>query len=170
MEAEASHLLTQAGVQKRDIQFRRAADMRYVGQGYEIRVPLRVSRLGARNLPVVLGAFEETYQVLYSQTLPDVPVEAVNWRLFARGPAPKISLPTASPRIGVEPQAIKGERPVFDGRLGNYTMWPVYDRYALLPGMTIRGPAIIEERESTTVVGPHAHCEVSQHLDLIMCM
>jgi N-methylhydantoinase A len=168
METEARMLLTEAGVQEDNISFRHAADMRYVGQGYEVRVLLSVPRLCEENTPAVLEDFTTAYRTLYGQTLPDVPVEVVSWRLFARGPVPEVSLPAASSKRTAPRQALRGEREVFDDGRRHYDRWPVYDRYALSPGTEIPGPAIIEEVESTTVVGPHATCLVSQNSDLLM--
>jgi N-methylhydantoinase A len=47
---------------------------------------------------------------------------------------------------------------------------PVYDRYALGPGTTFAGPAIVEERESTAVIGPGASCRVDEGLTLVVQM
>jgi N-methylhydantoinase A len=168
MEGEARKLLREAGVEEDDIKFRYAADMRYVGQGYEIRVPLSVSRLCTENMPAVFDDFTTAYRTLYGQTLSDVPVEVVSWRLFARGPVPTVPLAASSSKRTAPPRAPRGEREVFDDRRQCYVQWPVYDRYALSPGTEISGPAIIEEIESTIVVGPYAICTVSQQSDLLM--
>ena len=76
---------------------------------------------------------------------PDVPVEAITWRVLTRGPDPDLRLVAAPTGDG---DALKGTRDVYfdDG----YVDTPVYDRYRMGPGTRIDGPAIVEERESTT--------------------
>jgi N-methylhydantoinase A len=64
-------------------------------------------------------------------------------------------------------ELIKGQREVFFAETG-YAPCPVYNRYALKPGDTFRGPAVVEERESTTVIGADATVNVDQFLNLVI--
>ena len=66
------------------------------------------------------------------------------------------------------PNGLKGTRPIFIHEEGGYADVPVYDRYSLRPGTSFPGPAVVEERESTVVVGPDARVSVDSHLNLIM--
>ena len=61
----------------------------------------------------------------------------------------------------------KGTRPAFDTTTGEMIDWPVYDRYALEPGMTVQGPALIEERESTCVIGAGDTVTVDSRFNLV---
>jgi N-methylhydantoinase A len=72
--------------------------------------------------------------------------------------------PTAGSSGG---DAIKKRRPAYFAETAGYVDTPVYDRYRLTPGTRLDGPAIIEERESTTVIGPGAHVVVDERLTLI---
>jgi N-methylhydantoinase A/oxoprolinase/acetone carboxylase beta subunit len=63
--------------------------------------------------------------------------------------------------------AQKGTRRAYDASVGKLTEWPVYDRYALKAGTTIDGPALIEERESTVVVGAGDRVAVDQRMNLV---
>ena len=63
---------------------------------------------------------------------------------------------------------MKGHRPAYFPELGGFHPAPVYDRYGLAPGVELRGPAIVEERESTAVVGPGARARVDEFLNLIV--
>ena len=93
------------------------------------------------------AAYEKTYALRLAE-----PLEIVNWKVEAVGPAPSLGDGyTLSGAIGGG-DARKGFRRAYDHTQGALVDWPVYDRYALLPGMAVQGPALIEERESTCVV------------------
>ena len=62
--------------------------------------------------------------------------------------------------------ALKGRRPAYFAEAGEFIETPVYDRYRLAPGATVEGPAIVEERESTAVIGPGGHVRVDESLML----
>jgi len=166
MEAEARALLAETGADPAQITVRRAADMRYVGQGFEVTVDLPGGALSAEQLSEVRDRFYATYRQLFERHVTDVAIEALSWRLAATGPVPNLEL-----NFGGQPTAQgdvrKGTRPVWFPEMG-VTPCPVLSRYALSPGMEIAGPAVIEERESTTVVGPGARAAVDKHLTLII--
>ena len=170
MESSAVELLTAAGVEAEDIRMERSADMRYVGQGFEIVVPVPGGKLGPGLQETLAATFSETYKSLFGRILADVPVETITWRLSASEPPPRpdIRFRTAGPNI---PEGgVKGHRPVFLTEEGGFVDCPVLDRYSLEPGSTVDGPAIVEERESTVFVGPDARCAIDEHLNLVMVL
>ena len=59
-------------------------------------------------------------------------------------------------------EAVKGERQAFSGIACDFIPFTVYDRYKLFPGATFTGPAIVEERESTVIVGEDAEVRVDE--------
>ena len=155
MEARGRDLLLGAGLAPRDVQFMRSADMRYVGQGFEISVPLPRGEFNPESLEVFRWAFEKEYRSLYQRLCPEIPIECVNWRVTATGPRPEIGeAKWWSPGMSLT-EALKGKRRAYLPAAGAYAEVPVYDRYLLPVGAEIDGPAIIEERESTLVInGP----------------
>jgi N-methylhydantoinase A len=166
MEREARALLVEAGADNERIDIRRHADMRHVGQGFEISVPVPAGPLGSCSLPEMKGLFFDTYQQLFDRQITGVPVEALTWRLYATAPVPNVELNFAGQRTEpVEP--LKGARHVYFPETG-FVPCAVYDRYALHTGMAFRGPAVVEERESTTVVGPDTRVTVDRYLNLII--
>ncbi|WP_329055608.1 hydantoinase/oxoprolinase family protein [Amycolatopsis sp. NBC_01488] len=152
MEAEGAALLAKSGVDK--VTHRRIAEMRYAGQGYEIRVPVR----GGRWPDTLIDEFTRTYRTLYRRSGPEVGVEVLNWRVVSSGPAPDVTL-RLKPQV-TGGAARKGMRRAYFPSAGGFVDTAVFDRYLLTPGERVDGPSIVEERESTVVVPPGAHCVV----------
>ncbi|MBI3455796.1 MAG: hydantoinase/oxoprolinase family protein [Candidatus Rokubacteria bacterium] len=128
-----------------------AADMRYVGQAYELEVPLP-PEVSPATIPAIVAAFHAVHQRVYSHHRPDDPVEIVNLRAVHRHPLPP-------PRLGQESRvrpsgapALQGRRPAYFG--GAWRATAVYERGDLSAGQSIAGPAIVEQADTTTVVPP----------------
>jgi N-methylhydantoinase A len=155
LETKGREHLTDAGVALSAMRFIRSADMRYAGQGFEISVGLPGGDYGPGQRDEFQRAFEKEYQGLYQRLCPEIPIEAVNWRLTATGPRPEISEWTWWSKGVSLAEALKGRRRVYLPGPARYDEVPVYDRYRLPVGVEIGGPAIVEERESTLVMnGP----------------
>ena len=152
MEAQGRAILGRT-VPPEEVGFKRYVDMRYRKQGYEIRVPLPGGRLDAGRREAVRQAFEEAYRAVYGHTVSTTPIDVVSWRVVAMGPKPVLALPRAQAAGGSAERARKGTRRAWVPEGKGFVEVPVYDRYALASGHTFAGPAIVEERESTVVVG-----------------
>ena len=170
MEADGRKILLGAEVPAGAMRIRRTAEMRYTGQGHEVEVEVPSGALNSDSLAAITANFEAAYRALYSRTPLGVPIEALNWRVVVSGPIPEISV--AGPRPGAPFGAVKpapkGARKAYFPEARGYVDTPVYDRYAFTPGAAFAGPAIIEEREATTVVGPGARVSVDGRLTLIL--
>jgi N-methylhydantoinase A len=166
MEAEAAERLVQAGARRQDISFTRRGEMRHVGQGFEIGVKLPDAALGPACLDEVRTSFFEQYESLFGRRIEGVGIEALTWRLTASAPQSEVTLSFAGQQADTG-TLHKGERDVFFPQTG-FAPCPVYNRYALKPGDGFRGPAVVEERESTTVIGPDATVTVDHFLNLVI--
>jgi N-methylhydantoinase A len=167
MAQEGRAVLESSGLSSDAIRYQRTADMRYVGQGHEVSVPLPGGVLDESQLPRITAAFEETYRALYGRNGPDVPLEVINWRVVASGPPPEadFKLPRDPSRRA---SARKGMRPAYFPDHGRHVETPVYDRYAFEAGLTFDGPAIVEERESTLIIGTRGRARVDESLNVIV--
>ncbi len=169
MEDEGRELLAGAGVAAGDVRVSRIAEMRYVGQGHEVEAPMPAGRLSPASLPAITASFEDAYRALYHRLPQGVPIEALNWRVTVSGPPPRLAFGGgAGPRATAD--AVKTRRRAWFAEAAGWIDTPVYDRYALGPGATFAGPAIVEERESTAVIGPGASCRIDDGLTLVVHM
>jgi N-methylhydantoinase A len=168
MEAEGQALLEQSGVLPGQIRHRRVADIRYVGQGHEIQVPLPAGQLSSESVPAIVNSFEEVYRRLYERLSQSVPIEIINWRVTSSSPSPQIHLQATRDMQAAAQTAHKGSRRAYFPELGGYHETAVYNRYGLLPGASFTGPAIVEEREATVIVGPECRFRIDEQLNLLV--
>jgi N-methylhydantoinase A len=170
MEDEGRELLARAGVASDAARVSRIAEMRYVGQGHEVEAPMPSGQLAANVLPTITASFEEAYRALYHRLPQGVPIEALNWRVTVSGPPPHLAFGGAGATGRSAVDAVKTTRRAWFAEAPGWMETPVYDRYALGPGASFDGPAIVEERESTAVIGPGARCRVDEGLTIVVTM
>ncbi len=155
LEAEATKILKKEATGK-NIKFERSLDMRFVGQGAETNVPISERDFTKMKKDEVRRRFDEVYEKLYGRTYPDSEVEFINFKVRASLPERLLQLPKIGK--GKQPlgRAIKGKRKAYSPIARDFIPYTVYDRYQLFPNAKFRGPAIIEEKESTLIVGEDA--------------
>jgi N-methylhydantoinase A len=146
---EASAALAEAGCKESSITLIFGADLRYFGQQSELTVTFDCDPRADHDAPRIVGSFEDTYRRLYGVNPSHVPIELVTWRVTARGPIIPFNRVAALPDRPGRPRT---SRLVHAWKEGTDT--PVYDRYSLASDQTVPGPAIIEERETTTCIPP----------------
>ena len=156
LAGEASAFLDEAGIAADAVRLDRRLDMRYRGQGYEVEVVLPVDQAAEATLADLPRLFEDAYEAVFAMRGLRHGLEIVNWKIAASGPAPTIGergyrLVVAGTGQGTP--ARKGVRRTYFPETG-YLDCPVYDRYSLQTGATLSGPALVEERESTCLIGP----------------
>jgi N-methylhydantoinase A len=167
MEAEGRRILRGADVPDAEVSVRRSAEMRYFGQGHEVDVEIPTGILTEASLGSITASFETAYRLLYSRTPMGVPLEALNWRAVISGPSPALTITSGLETGAATAPTAKKHRAAYFPEPGGYVETPVYDRYRLDPGVRFVGPVIVEERESTTVIGPGALISVDAHRNLV---
>lgn len=154
MARELDAELARDGIAETNRYLRYLADMRCTGQFHELLVPLpQPGDAGWWKPDEVAAAFHEIHERAYGHTDPDVPVEFVNLRVEAFGRTPKAVPPPAPERTTTTPEPA-GRREVCLDVTAGFVETPVYRRDDLRPGHSFAGPAIITQRDTTTVVLP----------------
>lgn len=148
-----------------------SADMRYIGQGQWVNVPLDLREL-EREAPAqeaIAEAFRLRYQKLFGKMLPEAGVEFVNLRMVAqdKAPAPRLDFVDLSGAT-----AASSTRPIYvvEGHGGGVQHVPVYQRPTLAAGTVLRGPCVIEEAATTIVVNAQAEIVVDAELNVVVCV
>jgi N-methylhydantoinase A len=163
-ELEQESKATLKGARKGSkILYERALDMRFVGQGAETTVPIDSRSFAQWNVKEIRHLFDEHYKKLYGRTYPETPVEFVTFRVRARLSDRPFTMPPLERKESLLDAAIKGKRPAFSLIANDYISHTVYDRYKLFPGAVMHGPAIIEERESTVILGEDTKANVDTY-------
>ena len=164
---ESSQALIAAGVAPCDIEYRLRLDMRYSGQGHAIEVALPEHSALEEVFPTIEERFAERYAELYAAVDLETPVEITTWKVGAVGPLPffpegyktwRSSDNTGQPHV---------TRSVYFNEHEDYIPCRVMNRMSLCSGDRFEGPLIIEERESTVVIGPECEVVVDKTLNLI---
>jgi N-methylhydantoinase A len=168
LEAQGKSQLVACGIRSGG-RYRRSADMRFAGQGYEISVDLPDGPYTAADVAQLREAFFDAYAAAYGDRAfnrADA-VELVHFRMTASStvaPMKLASLPDGNGAI----DALKGKRSVYFPETKGYTDCPVYDRYKLRAGDRFAGPALVEERESTVVIIPDSEAHIDRDGNIIV--
>jgi N-methylhydantoinase A len=168
MEAEGRQILRDAGIADSDIGFERSAELRYAGQGHDVRVSIPDGTLSEESRSAIEQTFADEYLRLYGRTPTGNPVEAMTWRVIAqpRSSSQEIGLATTSGQS--KSAATRSARAIYLPEDHAKVEVPVLSRYELLAGFETTGPCVIEERESTTIVGRNARVRVDDQLSLVI--
>jgi N-methylhydantoinase A len=144
------------------VSFERTLMMRFVGQGSETALAIERKPFQKWSQAAIRRRFDDAYQKLYGRTYPENAVEFVTFKVRASLPQRPFRLPPLERRKGRIGECIKGRRPAFSVLQRKCVPFTVYDRLKFFPGARMPGPAIIEEKESTIVVGEDARARVDE--------
>jgi 5-oxoprolinase (ATP-hydrolysing)/N-methylhydantoinase A len=172
MESQGRVMVAAAGVDPRETQSVRRAEMRYAGQFHDIEVPVP-ARLGADAAETIRDRFAAEYARLYGVTLPGYAVQALNWRVRVAGLAPAVDIRGSfdagrGAERGDPRAAARSPRQAYIPEAGGFVEVPVFDRYRLQDGSALAGPAIVEEAEATTILWPGDRLTVDPQRNLVI--
>jgi N-methylhydantoinase A len=145
--ADAARAIVAAGT-KEPIEVRRSCEMRYIGQGHEIVIPLPEHELTAHDVPALRDAYEARYEEQFHMRVHGVPVEFLTWNVVATAASPAWQEPELPSPTRTAPR----QRQVFDLDSGDYVLSTEFARAALVPLDWHAGPVVISEPQTTTVV------------------
>ncbi|MBT8356475.1 MAG: hydantoinase/oxoprolinase family protein, partial [Deltaproteobacteria bacterium] len=161
LEKESAAILEDAA-KGQSIIYERTLLMRFVGQGAETDLVIESTQFDSFSKKDIRKLFDQEYKRLYGRTYHETPVEFVTFKVRASLPKRPFSIPKLPNETGDIKTCIKGERPAFSIIQKDYIPFTVYDRLKLFANASIPGPAIIEERESTIVIGEDAKARVDE--------
>jgi len=162
LEAEGAAILEKK-VHDETLCIERTLMMRFVGQGAETDITLENKPFHDWKASEIRERFDEVYQKLYGRTYPETQIEFVTFKVRVSEPERPFQLPSFENQTGQLADAQKGSRLAFSLTQKTFLPHNVYDRTKLFPGAALKGPAIIEERESTIVIGEDASCTVDSY-------
>lgn len=143
-------------------------DMRYVGQGHELTIPLRLDGAEAEIIPRLRAAFDATHAQVYGYDIAGEAVQITTLRLEAVAKVEKVPLTACPPAAGLGEDAILATREVYFAETRGFVPCPIYDRERLAPGHVISGPAIVEQMDSTTLILSGQTATIDAHLNIII--
>jgi N-methylhydantoinase A len=141
------------------------ASLRYLHQGFELTVPWAGPEVTEAAVERTVAAFHALHERLYTFNQPDTPVEIVTLRVTAEGAMPRPAIPQL-PKAGPPGDAVVGRQSVDFGHEARDT--PIYDRASLGAGAEIKGPAILTQLDSTTVLFPGQTAHVHAYGSLVV--
>jgi len=158
LEAEARAFVVAGGVTS-DTRTQVTAFMRYSGQGWEIPVPLPHKTFGAADAEIILQAFEAAYRTLFGRIIDGLACEITNWSLTVSTVLP--DPPKVAPHHRGAAVRAARSRTFYDAGARQMVSAQEVARDTMSPGAVVEGPAVIVERETTTLV-TSAYRAVSQ--------
>lgn len=159
--------LADAGLEAKDVFLRARLDLRYIGQGFDVSVDVDLGLTATECVAAVPRLFDQAYTKVFGVTLDGQAAEIVTWRLEAVERRER-GAPHRMASYAAHDAALKGTRQAYDPDADEFVAYDVYDRYRLRPGVTVEGPALFEELESTTVIGAGMRATVDPTLNLIV--
>mgnify|MGYP001189823401 CR=1 FL=1 len=157
------------GIGSNKIKQFRFGDLRYVGQGYELRIPFPDGLLTRSSIEKVWAAFHKQHKREYGHFFNDSPIEIVNIRLTGIGIMPKVSPPQTKSSGKISSAVLKISPSVFRINKKLRTIdTKFYDRNSLPADKVFKGPAIVLQKDTTTVVPPTWIAKVDKASNLIL--
>jgi len=165
LEAHAAEELREDGFAPAAIEIQHALDMRYAGQGYEITMPCG-SALQDGGLAALRRQFDAQHKMMFGHSAPEEPVEIVSYRVRGVGSVPPVEMPRFKRTgAGLADALLEKRRARFDGQAIDC---PVYQRERLDVGLTVFGPAILDQFDCTSVIYPGQTARVDEWKNLIV--
>jgi N-methylhydantoinase A len=171
MEVSLARQFDADRIPRADVEFIRTGDLRYVGQGYELRVSLPPGELTPENLPSVWAAFHARHAAEYGHAFEASPIEIVNVRVSGIGRMPKLKSLSAPVGGSFDKARIRESPCLFrvDGKLQSFET-TFYQRTLLPVEESLPGPAIVLQKDSTTLIPPRATARVDALGNIIIAL
>lgn len=168
LETLARREAAEEGFGAQDVELRRALDLRYPSQGYELTVAVDAQAYTEQEKAVVRRNFDKLHREVYRTAAEDQVPEIVNVRVSSLAKSPRLELGRIAAGDGDPGAALAGSRKVLFAGQPDYVDAAVYDRSRLLANNVVQGPAVVEQRDSTVLVLPGQRATVDPVGNLIV--
>ncbi|MFQ5761678.1 MAG: hydantoinase/oxoprolinase family protein [Candidatus Bathyarchaeia archaeon] len=165
MEKKGLRQLEEQGIETVNPVIIRRAELRYVGQNYELEIPVPNKELTLEDLLDARRRFDQEHEKQYGFIIEDETCEFINYSVSIIVEREKANLPQLETK---DKEPITSSRDVFFAETNGFKDTPIYNRSLLSPRSTIKGPAIIEQFDSTTVIPPHRTGEIDAYGNIIV--
>src|SRR5579862_527682 len=170
LEAAAREQLLKDGLPEERIRFSRSLDLRYAGQGYELRVAVERGELNQRSCQKLWAEFHDRHRIEYGHSFPLNPIEVVNLRVVGIGVMPRLPETfRTSPAKKLEDAWLKTGDTYFrvNGAMRKLRT-EFFDRALIPSGASVPGPAVFFQKDTTTVLPPGWNASADERGDLII--
>jgi N-methylhydantoinase A len=168
LESKATSMMSGEGF-KGDVAILRSADIRYVGQNYEVGTPVPSVELNEARRKDIASNFNMEHTRLYGHSKPDEPIEVLTLRVAAVGSMLRPTVRHLEPSRTSQ-KALRGHRPIYYEESKDYLKTPIFERTVLGAGLSLEGPAVIEEMDSTTIIRPGQTAEVDDFGNIVISL
>ena len=167
-EKRIREVLIDAGVREREIRIQRMADISFEGQGFPLTIPIPSGKLTSNHFGEIRDTYHEHYASVHGRAIKEVPLQVFSWRIFGMGPEPNVNFNFSNLFETDAKNPLKGNRRIYMPENKGFRKVNIFDRYLLKPGQKFKGPALIEERMTTTVIGPRSNFQVDKFQNLLI--
>ena len=169
LESDAIADLKAQGFARSRIEISRFADAKYSNQIHELTIPLPSrGKIKKRDVAQIAEEFHNLHERMFSYCVRQSSVDLFHWRITAVGKLPELDAPQQKRTRKVPEIAAKGKRDVYFGEYGKFRKTKLYDGDLLQFGMTVEGPAVIEQENTTIVVFPKQILKVNRYGDFVL--
>ncbi len=166
LEEEARQIYYQQGFEDQDLLFVPSADIRYVGQEHTVQTPVPSDKIDKKDLERIREDFDQLHLKHYTFNLPEAEAEFVNLNVTALATVPKPELTEVEDNGSLE-ESFRGTRKIFFNEFGPRES-RVYERQQLPVGVSVEGPAAVEESKSVTIIDPEQRLEIDKYGNIII--
>jgi N-methylhydantoinase A len=168
LERRGHEDLANEGFRREHTLIAKSLDMRYLGQSYELNVPIPEEEITDKVLSDIEKRFHTLHEARYGYCAPEETIQNVNIRISAIGIIPPLELKVEKEEGKSPNKALKGFRDIYLPGSGGFISSAIYDRYRLKPGNVLTGPAIIEQIDSTTLIRPKQEAKIDCYRQIIL--
>ena len=169
-QKECEILLSRSGENTKRIRIERKADISFEGQGTSITVSIPDGKLTQNHIKQIELNFREKYISEHGSAIDKVRLQVFSWRIFGYGEEPEIDFQFLHKKNTSKNMPIKNQRRIYLPETKGFRKVNVYDRYQLKPGQIYKGPALLEEPMTTTVIGPRSRFSMDKKYNVIITL